>query len=57
MIQAHRTAMAPILALAVVAVLLAGCGRKGPLEPPPSAVARQAAPAADTAAPGTTPAP
>lgn len=39
MIQMTGTRHRPILAvaaLAVMAMTLAGCGRKGPLEPPPS---------------------
>jgi len=31
----HRPILA-VVALAVMAMALAGCGRKGPLEPPPS---------------------
>jgi len=31
----------PLIALAVVALVLAGCGRKGPLDLPPSAAINQ----------------
>ena len=47
----RTTAIAPVLALGVVALALAGCGRKGPLEAPPSAAITQPpAPPANEAA-------
>lgn len=48
----RRPSVVAVLALTVLSVALAGCGRKGPLEPPP----RAAAPAATTL-PATTPVP
>ena len=36
MTGSRRPAMVAVVALSVMAMALAGCGRKGPLEPPPS---------------------
>ncbi|MCW5713182.1 MAG: lipoprotein [Bauldia sp.] len=36
MTGSRRPSMVAVLALTVMAMALAGCGRKGPLEPPPS---------------------
>lgn len=33
-----RSAISSVLLIAALAAMLAACGRKGPLEPPPSAV-------------------
>ncbi|MBC2883822.1 lipoprotein [Ochrobactrum sp. CM-21-5] len=33
-----RSAISSVLLIAVLGVALAACGRKGPLEPPPSAI-------------------
>ncbi|MGV8840763.1 MAG: LPS translocon maturation chaperone LptM [Bauldia sp.] len=39
MMQTRRSPLVALVALALVAAALSGCGRKGPLEPPPSAAA------------------
>ena len=46
-------AFAPVVGLGMLALALAGCGRKGPLDAPPSAAITQPAGAAGNEAPAT----
>jgi predicted small lipoprotein YifL len=51
MTGSRRPSMVAVLALTVLSVALAGCGRKGPLEPPTSRAAVPAATTVPVAAP------
>jgi len=46
-----RPSIAAVVALGLIAMALAGCGRKGPLEPPPSRATTDAVVTTATTAP------
>lgn len=54
---ARRPSAVVVMALVVLSVALAGCGRKGPLEPPPSRATTDAVVTTTTTPPATTPTP